>query len=61
MDFYRVISRQARGRLNKGGRIFLEVGLGQAQAVKEMLTGFEVSVIKDMQGIDRIISGVAND
>ncbi len=61
LDFYRVIARQARGRLNKGGRIFLEVGLGQAQAVKEMLTGFEVSVIKDMQGIDRIISGVAND
>ena len=41
-----------------GGRIFLEVGINQADAVKGLLSDFDVEIKKDMQGIDRIICGV---
>ena len=58
MDFYRSIAEKAGGFLAEGGRIFLEVGIGQAQAVGDMLKGFDTKIIKDMQGIDRIICGV---
>ena len=58
MDFYRIIAEKAGGFLAEGGRIFLEVGIGQAQAVGDMLKGFDTKIIKDMQGIDRIVCGV---
>ena len=58
LDFYRIIAEKAGGFLAEGGRIFLEVGIGQAQAVGDMLKGFDTKIIKDMQGIDRIVCGV---
>lgn len=58
LDFYRIIAEKAGEYLAPGGRIFLEVGIGQAQAVADMLKGFDTKIIKDMQGIDRIICGV---
>lgn len=58
LDFYRIIAEKSGEYLVPGGRIFLEVGIGQAQAVADMLKGFDTKIIKDMQGIDRIICGV---
>ena len=58
LDFYRIIAEKAGEYLAPGGRIFLEAGIGQAQAVADMLNGFDTKIIKDMQGIDRIICGV---
>ena len=58
LDFYRVIAENAGRYLTVGGRIFLEVGINQADAVKGMLSDFDVEIKKDMQGIDRIICGV---
>ena len=58
LDFYRIIAEKAGEYLAPGGRIFLEAGIGQAQAVADMLKGFDTKIIKDMQGIDRIICGV---
>lgn len=58
LDFYRIIAEKAGAYLTEGGRIFLEAGIGQAQAVVDMLKGFDTKIIKDMQGIDRIVCGV---
>ena len=58
LNYYRTIAKEASAHLNEGGRIFLEVGIGQAQAVADMLTDFKVTTTKDMQGIERIVCGV---
>lgn len=56
LDFYRRICAGAKARLNDGGMIFLEVGAGQANDVKKMLDeDFNVEIIKDISGVDRII------
>ena len=59
LDFYRVIARSAKQYMTAGGMLFLECGIGQAQAVKEMLKDFsQVEIIKDYDNIDRIIKAV---
>ena len=58
LDFYRIIAANARGYLNEKGTVFLEVGEGQAESVKNMFDGFFVDVIKDLNGVDRIIKAV---
>ena len=55
LDFYRVFADKASDYLNDGGYLLLEVGIDQASSVAEMLKGYECEVIKDLQGIDRII------
>ncbi|MDE7071455.1 MAG: peptide chain release factor N(5)-glutamine methyltransferase [Clostridia bacterium] len=55
LDFYRVFANNALEYLNDGGYLLLEVGVDQANAVVEMLKDFECKVVKDLQGIDRII------
>ncbi len=55
LDFYRVFADNAVEYLNNGGYLLLEVGVDQANAVVEMLKNFECKVVKDLQGIDRII------
>ena len=58
LDYYRIIANNAANRLNAGGKLFLEVGIGQANAVKELLeqAGFiNVEIRKDISGIERMI------
>lgn len=57
LDYYRIIASEATAHLNAGGMLFLEVGIGQAQAVAEMLgdKGFTVEIKKDYEGIDRMV------
>ncbi|MDE6472070.1 MAG: peptide chain release factor N(5)-glutamine methyltransferase [Clostridia bacterium] len=55
LDFYRVFADRAKEYLNDGGYLLLEVGIDQANAVVEMLKDYECKVVKDLQGIDRII------
>ncbi len=56
LDFYRRICSGAKERLNDGGYLFLEVGIGQAEDVKKMLENeFDAEIIKDISGVDRII------
>lgn len=57
---YERLLPQAARRLADGGRIFLEVGAGQAAAVAAMLEaeGLEVlEIAKDLQGIGRCVIG----
>lgn len=59
LAFYRRIIAGAPGYLFRGGRIFLEIGSGQAEAVCSMLQEneyTEVKIYKDFAGLDRVVS-----
>lgn len=59
LDFYRIIAEKAPKYLTNYGRIYLEIGYDQGQAVSELLdkAGFsEIKVIKDYCDNDRVIS-----
>ena len=59
LDFYRRIAADAQEHLNPGGSIYLEVGAGQADAVRALLTErmecAEAGVINDLNGIPRVV------
>ena len=59
LDFYRRIAEEAEAHLNPGGSIYLEVGIGQAQSVLELLKGglpcLEAGTITDLNGIERVV------
>lgn len=59
LDFYHLISEQSPAFLKSGGSLILEVGLGQAPEVAEMIetTGCfaDISLVLDYQGIERIV------
>jgi release factor glutamine methyltransferase len=58
--FYRLIAEKSKLLLKNGGDIFLEIGIGQAQEVMEILTNndfINIRCIKDLQQIDRIVTG----
>ena len=57
--FYRRIAEGAKERLSRDGRIFLEIGYDQANAVSQILAdaGFTgIDVIQDYAGNDRVIT-----
>ena len=61
LAFYRRIAAQAPSHLESGGRLLLEIGYDQEQAVSQLLAenGFqEIFGIKDLAGYPRIISGI---
>jgi release factor glutamine methyltransferase len=56
LDFYREIASRAKQFLHPKGKLLLEVGEGQAESVKALLgVDYQVEIIKDISGIDRII------
>ena len=59
LEFYRIIATESVKHLNEKGVLLLEIGYNQAEKVKELLTAFKyVEIIKDYEGIDRIIKAV---
>lgn len=61
LDFYRSICSMWREVLRPGGGLLFEVGLGQAEAVAQLLqtSGFDgVQTYPDLGGILRVVSGV---
>ena len=63
LNYYRIISSKAKEFVKSKGKIFFEVGQGQAEDVKRILAenNFnEISIVKDYLKIDRVISGVKN-
>ena len=61
LDFYRNICPKAKNLLNKGGKIFIEVGMGQALEVKNILlnNGYSsIEIFKDYSNIERVVKGV---
>ncbi|MCQ2387620.1 MAG: peptide chain release factor N(5)-glutamine methyltransferase [Clostridia bacterium] len=58
-DFYRLIAKNCKKYLKEKGVLLLEVGINQAEEVKNMLSGFsEIEIIKDYENIDRIVKAV---
>jgi release factor glutamine methyltransferase len=60
LDDYRKITAELSRILGASGRFYLEVGVGQAQQVIEIveeITSNPISVIQDLPGVDRVIAG----
>ena len=60
LDFYRAISDLWRGALVPGGKLYFEVGIGQADSVLRIMRaqGFgDIQVVKDLHDIPRVVFG----
>lgn len=60
LDFYRAISEKWKEALVPGGRLYFEVGIGQADSVLRIMRaqGFgDIQVVKDLHGIPRVVFG----
>lgn len=61
LDYYRIIAKEAHDHLLKDGSLLLEIGYDQGKSVPEILSaeGFvNIKVIKDLNGLDRVVSAV---
>lgn len=64
LDFYRKITRDSKSYLKNQGLIAYEIGYKQGEDVKEILDkeGFiDISILKDLQGHDRVVLGFMGD
>ena len=63
LKFYKRIISQAPKHLNKGGKIYFEIGKGQYEDVKKLLLkDFDnISMRLDYQGIERVVSAKLKD
>ncbi len=58
LEFYEKISKDAKNYLNKKGYLLFEMGLGQSEAIKNILENNNyknIQIEKDLAGIDRVI------
>ena len=64
LDFYRAISDKWRTALRPGGRLYFEVGIGQADDVLRIMRaqGFgDIEVVPDTAGIPRVVYGTLHE
>ncbi|MBQ0038073.1 MAG: peptide chain release factor N(5)-glutamine methyltransferase [Clostridiales bacterium] len=64
LDFYRDISAMWHDALRPAGRLYFEVGIGQADAVLRLMrsAGFgDIQVVEDTAGIPRVVFGTRCD
>ena len=60
LDFYRSISQKWKEALVPGGRLYFEVGIGQADSVLRIMRaqGFgHIQVVKDLRDVPRVVFG----
>lgn len=60
LDFYRALVRESLDFLRPGGLLAFEIGADQGEAVAELMraAGFrQVTVIPDLAGLDRVVTG----
>jgi release factor glutamine methyltransferase len=59
LDIIRQIAAQAVPRLNPGGVLMCEIGFGQAEAVRELISSTQgltmVGLRNDLQGVPRTV------
>ncbi len=62
-EFYEKIVKGGKRFLKKNGFFGFEIGYNQGKKVKNILEieGFKVKIIKDLQGLDRVVIGEKND
>ena len=60
LDFYRAICEKWRSALTPGGRLYFEVGIGQADEVLRIMRGQgfgDIQIVKDLNDIPRVVYG----
>lgn len=60
LDFYRDIAEKWKNALVSGGRLYFEVGIGQADSVLRIMRGQgfgDIQVVKDLHEIPRVVFG----
>lgn len=60
LEFYRRLAEECPGHLNPGGKLYLEIGYDQGEAVEELLRqrGFvNRKIVKDAAGNHRVVCG----
>ena len=60
LDFYRTISEKWKTALAPGGRLYFEVGIGQADSVLRIMRGQgfgDIQIVKDLHDIPRVVFG----
>ena len=55
LALYRRIAREAETHIRRGGVLLLEVGAGEAEAVRGLFPERETAVIKDLNGVERVV------
>ena len=61
LKFYKIIGREARNYLKKGGTLAVEIGYDQGKQVVDLFkeSGYKnVCVQKDLSGNDRVVAAV---
>ena len=61
LKFYRIIAAEAKNHLKAGGKLYLEIGYDQAEAVRSLLeeNGYkEINIVKDLSGLDRVVCSI---
>lgn len=63
LDFYRRIAKEAPAHLRPAGRLCLEIGDGQGDAVKALLENqfTDIQIINDLNGLPRVVSAVRKE
>ena len=59
-DFYRAITKRWKPALTENGRLYFEVGIGQADTVLRLMRGEgfgDINILPDTQGIPRVVYG----
>ncbi len=56
LDLYRRIAADAAEHILPGGALVMEVGMGEADAVRALFPGRETRTVKDLNGIERVVS-----
>lgn len=60
MEFYKAIIKNYTSSLKNGGMMAFEVGMGESEKVAELMkaAGYKVSIKKDFNNIERLVSGI---
>ena len=61
LDFYRIIADKSKGYLKCDASLMMEIGFDQGESVSALLreNGYEdIKVIKDLNGLDRVVTAV---
>ena len=60
MEFYKAIIENYTSSLKTGGMMAFEVGFGESEKVAELLktAGYNVSIKKDLNNIERLVAGI---
>ena len=62
LDFYRIINDNWNNKLNKNGKLFLEIGDEQGKDILHILSNFNnINVFKDLYGNDRMVVADKNN